>query len=99
MEYILSLHPKYLGKNLQATIKNELPLEVEGKYFPGVGYVLIVLSIPSTVGMGLIDPSTGFAEFRIKYSALVYSPIVGEVTYCIVTQVTRVVLVSFSYFS
>ena len=99
MEYILSLHPKYLEKDLQATIKNGLPVQVEEKDCPGVGYVLIVLSIPSNVGMGLIDPSTGFAEFRIKYSALVYSPIVGEVTYCIVTQVTRVVLVSFSYFS
>lgn len=90
MEYILSLHPKYLSRRLQDTIKTELYREVEGKYFPSIGYVLIVLSIPSDAGVGLIDPNTGFAEFKIKYSALVYSPIDNEVTYCIVTKVTPV---------
>ena len=95
MEYILSLHPKYLSRRLQDTIKTELYREVEGKYFPSIGYVLIVFSIPSDAGVGLIDPNTGFAEFKIKYNALVYSPIDNEVTYCIVTKVTPVVL-SFS---
>ena len=41
MEYILSLHPKYLGRRLQETIKSQLYNEVEGKYFPGIGYVLM----------------------------------------------------------
>lgn len=92
MEYILSLHPKYLGRRLQDTIKTELSREVEGKYFPSIGYVLIVLSIPYDAGVGLIDPNTGFAEFKIKYYAIVYAPIDNEVTYCIVTQVTPVFL-------
>lgn len=90
MEYILSLHPKYLGRRLQKTIKNELFNEVEGKYFSGIGYVLLVLSIPSDVGIGLVDPNNGFAEFKIKYTALVYAPVINEVTYCIVTKVTPV---------
>ena len=90
MEYILSLHPKYLGRRLQETIKTELYNEVEGKYFSTIGYVLMVLNIPSDVGVGLIDPNTGFAEFKIKFTALVYCPIVNEVINCIVTKVTRV---------
>ena len=92
MEYILSLHPKYLGRRLQKTIKNELYNEVEGKYFSGIGYVLLVLSTPSDVGIGLVDPNNGFAEFKIKYTALVYAPVINEVTYCIVTKVTPVLL-------
>lgn len=97
MEYILSLHPKYLGRRLQKTIKNELFNEVEGKYFPGIGYVLLVLSIPSDVGIGLVDPNNGFAEFKIRYTALVYAPVINEVTYCIVTKVTPVLDFSFYY--
>ena len=92
MEYILSLHPKYLGRRLQETIKSQLYNEVEGKYFPGIGYVLMVLDQPSDAGIGLIDPNTGFAEFRIKYFALVYCPIVQEVTYAFVTKITTVFL-------
>ena len=90
MEYILSLHPKYLGRRLEETIKSQLYNEVEGKYFPGIGYVLMVLDQPSDAGIGLIDPNTGFAEFRIKYFALVYCPIVQEVTYAFVTKITTV---------
>ena len=92
MDYILSLHPKYLGRRLQETIKRELFNEVEGKYFPGIGYVLMVLSTPTDAGIGLIDPNTGFAEFKVRYTALIYCPIVGEVTYAIVTKVTTVVM-------
>ena len=51
MEYILSLHPKYLGRRLQETIKSQLYNEVEGKYFPGIGYVLMVLDQPSDAGI------------------------------------------------
>ena len=90
MEYILSLHPKYLGRRLQETIKKQLYNEVEGKYFPGIGYVLLVLNQPTDAGMGLIDPNTGFAEFRVKYDALVYCPLVDEVTYAFVTKVSPV---------
>lgn len=90
MEYILSLHPKYLGRRLQETIKSQLYNEVEGKYFPGIGYVLMVLDQPTDAGIGLIDPNTGFAEFRIKYYALVYCPVIQEVTYAFVKQITTV---------
>ena len=90
MDYILSLHPKYLGRRLQETIKHELYNEVEGKYFSGIGYVLMVLTTPSDAGVGLIDQNTGFAEFKVRYTALIYCPIVGEVTHAIVTKVTTV---------
>ena len=94
MEYILSLHPKYLGRRLQETIKSQLYNEVEGKYFPGIGYVLMVLDQPTDAGIGLIDPNTGFAEFRIKYYALVYCPVIHEVTYAFVKQITTVRMIA-----
>jgi DNA-directed RNA polymerase II subunit RPB7 len=90
MTYILSLHPMYLGQNIHNTIKVKLHEDVEGKYFNQIGYVLMVKDIETDVGMGLIDPSTGFAEFRVKYKAIVYCPINEEVTYCIVKNVTPV---------
>ena len=79
-----------MGRRLQETIKHELYNEVEGKYFSGIGYVLMVLTTPSDAGVGLIDPNTGFAEFKVRYTALIYCPIVGEVTHAIVTKVTTV---------
>ena len=94
MEYILSLHPKYLGRRLQETIKSQLYNEVEGKYFPGIGYVLMVLDQPTDAGIGLIDPNTGFAEFRIKYYALVYCPVIQEVTYALVKQIPTVRMIA-----
>lgn len=90
MEYILSLHPKYLGRRLQETIKVQLFNEVEGKYFPGIGYVLMVLDQPTDAGIGLIDPNTGFAEFKVKYQALIYCPIRDEVTFAFVMKITPV---------
>lgn len=92
MEYILSLKPQYLGRRLQERIRKTLHKEVEGKYFSGIGYVILVDSIAPNIGFGLVDPNNGYVEFRVKYIALIYAPVLEEVTFGIVKKITEVLL-------
>jgi len=53
------------------------------------GFVIAVTTIDS-IGSGQILPGRGFVNYPIKYKAIVFRPIKGEVIEAIVTQVNKV---------
>ena len=57
--------------------------------FHRYGFVIAVTTIDS-IGSGLILPGRGFVNYPIKYKAIVFRPIKGEVLEAIVTQVNKV---------
>ena len=53
------------------------------------GFVIAVTTIDS-IGSGQILAGRGFVNYPIKYKAIVFRPIKGEVIEAIVTQVNKV---------
>lgn len=72
----LSLHPQYLGHNIQSLIKEYLLKRVEGTCTSS-GYIVSVLAIDS-ISEGKVLLS-GHISFEIEYQAIVLKPIKGEI--------------------
>lgn len=80
----LSLHPQYLGQNIQSLIKEYLLKKVEGACTSS-GYIVSVLVIEG-ISEGKVLLS-GHISFEIEYRAVVLRPVVGEVVdACIVSS-------------
>ena len=63
---------------------------MEGTCTGQFGYIVCVLdSMNIDVGKGRIIPSTGMAEFEVKYRAVVWKPFKGEVVDAVVTTVNK----------
>ncbi|RWS08245.1 DNA-directed RNA polymerase II subunit RPB7-like protein [Dinothrombium tinctorium] len=89
LEHEIQLHPRYFGPSLLETVKQKLFSEVEGTCSGKYGFVIAVTTIDS-IGSGIIQNSTGFVVYPIKYKAIVFRPFKGEVLDSIVTQVNKV---------
>lgn len=72
----LSLHPQYIGQNIQSLIQEYLYKKVEG-ICTSSGYIIAVLKIEK-ISEGKILLS-GQISFQIEYQALVLKPNNGEV--------------------
>ena len=56
---------------------------------------MVAVTTIDSIGSGQILPGRGFVNYPIKYKAIVFRPIKGEVLEAIVTQVNKVI---FEYF-
>lgn len=89
MEHDILLHPRYFGPNLLEAVKKKLFTEVEGTCTGKNGFVIAVTTIDS-IGLGALQPGRGFALYPIKYKAVVFRPIKGEVLDATVVQVNKI---------
>ncbi|ELA41102.1 uncharacterized protein VICG_01895 [Vittaforma corneae ATCC 50505] len=72
----LSLHPQYLGQNIQSLIQEYLLKKVEGTCTSS-GYIISVLGIDGiSEGKVLL---TGHISFDVEYQAVVLKPTSGEI--------------------
>lgn len=72
----LSLHPQYLGQNIQELLQEYLLKKVEGTC-TAFGYIISVLGIDA-ISEGSILMS-GHISFEVQYQALVLKPVNGEI--------------------
>lgn len=72
----LTLHPQYIGQNIQSLIQEYLLKKVEGTCSSS-GYIISVLKIEN-ISEGRILVS-GHTSFQVGYQALVLKPVNGEI--------------------
>lgn len=89
LHHELSLHPRYFGDQLVETVKQKLFCDVEGTCTGKYGFVIAITSIDN-IGDGIIQSSTGFATYQLKFKAIVFRPFKNEVLDGIVEQVNKV---------
>ncbi|XP_030385925.1 DNA-directed RNA polymerase II subunit RPB7-like [Scaptodrosophila lebanonensis] len=88
LEHTTKLHPRYFSKELTGQLIAQFHFEVEGSCAPRIGCIICVKQILS-IGSGVIQRLEGYARHRIRYEAIVYRPIRGEVIDVKVTYITR----------
>ncbi|RKO86648.1 RNA polymerase Rpb7, partial [Blyttiomyces helicus] len=89
LTHTIQLHPQYFGPNMRDFLQRRLYEEVEGKCSGRFGYIIAVINIQS-IGTGVLQSSTGFAEFSIVYSGIVFKPFKNEVVDGVVTTVNKI---------
>ncbi|ODV87513.1 hypothetical protein CANARDRAFT_21465 [[Candida] arabinofermentans NRRL YB-2248] len=87
----LTLHPSYFGVQMNQYLRQKLLTDVEGTCTGQFGYIVCVLdSMSIDTGKGRIVPGNqGYAEFEVKYRAVVWKPFKGEVVDAIVSSVNN----------
>ncbi len=85
----LTLHPSYFGPNMKQYLRQKLLTDVEGTCTGQVGYIICVLDCMNIdVGKGrILTGNSGYAEFKVKYRAVVWKPFKGEVVDAVVSSV------------
>jgi DNA-directed RNA polymerase II subunit RPB7 len=89
LNHELSLHPRYFGDQLLETVKQKLYCDVEGTCTGKHGFVIAITQIED-IGDGIIQSSTGFATYQLRFKAVVFRPFKNEVLDGIVEQVNKV---------
>ncbi len=74
---------------LRKSIEDRLTEEVEGTCAGRFGYIISVEG-HIEIGQGVLQPTSGLAEFHITYTAIVFKPFKNEVVDGIVTTVNKV---------
>lgn len=82
----LSLHPQYLGQNIQTLVQDYLLKKLEGTCSPS-GYIISILTIDK-ISEGKVLLS-GHISFEVEYQAIVLKPIFGEVIDAIIVSSTK----------
>lgn len=94
---IISLHPSYFGPNVREYLINRLNEEEEGRC-TGDHFVICVMDMVDT-GEGRVVPSSGSAEYTIRYRAIIWKPFRGETVWlngCLCTTLSLSVLIAMS---
>ncbi|TPX37951.1 hypothetical protein SeMB42_g06779 [Synchytrium endobioticum] len=78
MTHMLHLHPRYFGSELKQVVEKKLKEDVEGTCSGRFGYIIMVVEVTDP-GAGVLVPTTGYAEFKIVYKALLLKPFKNEV--------------------
>ncbi|KAJ5818154.1 DNA-directed RNA polymerase II 19 kDa polypeptide [Penicillium riverlandense] len=73
---VISLHPSYFGPNVREYLITRLNEEEEGRC-TGDHFVICVMDMVD-IGEGRVMPSSGHAEYTIKYRAIIWKPFRGE---------------------
>ncbi|KAJ6172609.1 hypothetical protein N7470_001676 [Penicillium chermesinum] len=82
---VITLHPSYFGPNMREYLIARLNEEEEGTC-TGDHFVICVMDMVD-IGEGRVIPSSGHAEYTIKYRAIIWKPFRGETVDAIVTSV------------
>lgn len=86
----LNLAPSYFTPQLASYLEQYLKQTVEGTCSGRLGYIISVNEVDYDSGGPRGKVVDGGAEFKIKYSAIVYRPFRGEVVDGVVTSVNKV---------
>lgn len=73
---VITLHPSYFGPNMREYLIARLNEEEEGRC-TGDHFVICVMDMVD-IGEGRVIPSSGHAEYTIKYRAIIWKPFRGE---------------------
>lgn len=73
---VITLHPSYFGPNMREYLITRLNEEEEGRC-TGDHFVVCVMDMVD-IGEGRVIPSSGNAEYTIKYRAIIWKPFRGE---------------------
>ncbi|KAJ3299796.1 DNA-directed RNA polymerase II subunit [Borealophlyctis nickersoniae] len=73
-----------MAEHLEARLYEEVEGTCSGRY----GYIVAVVNVENW-GQGVLQSSTGFAEFTMTYKAVVFKPFKNQVVDGIVTLVTK----------
>lgn len=85
----IDLHPSHFGTKLKATVRQRLMKEKEGTSVDQYGYVVYVVAIDDEdIGAGVVDSTTGYAKFVVRYLALLFRPFKNEVCDAVVQSVS-----------
>jgi DNA-directed RNA polymerase II subunit RPB7 len=85
----IQLHPIYFGRNIKNELVKRLYSEVEGTCNGQVGYIITVLEVID-ISAGRLLPSSGLAEFKINYKAIVFRPFKNQIVDGVVSTVNKV---------
>ncbi|KAJ3081796.1 DNA-directed RNA polymerase II subunit [Quaeritorhiza haematococci] len=89
LSHTIQLHPQYFGPQMRGFLVKRLYEEVEGTCSGRFGYVVSVVEVVD-IGKGVLQHSTGYAEFNIVYKAIVFKPFKNQVVDGVVTTVNKV---------
>merc|ERR1711935_482031 len=67
--------------------------EIEGNCIPGVGCVVLLIQVLHRE-LGHVQPGTGHVKVPVKYRALVFKPLVGEVMDTVITECSELGILS-----
>jgi len=89
LEAPLLLHPRNFTQNLTVSLHTRLLSTLEGTCDGLNGYIVAIVHI-GEAGAGKILDGLGFAEYRVKYTAVVMKPFKGECMDAVITTVNKV---------
>lgn len=76
LERTITLHPSFFGPRVNDYLTHRLLEDVEGTC-TGQYYIITVVGILD-ISSGRILPGSGFAEYVVRYSTVVWRPFKGE---------------------
>ncbi|KAJ3126858.1 DNA-directed RNA polymerase II subunit [Nowakowskiella sp. JEL0407] len=88
LTHTIQLTPQYFNRDLISNLKQRLHDEVEGTCSGRYGYIIAVVQI-GEIGRGVLQSSSGIAEFTIPYKAVVFKPFKNQVVDGITTTVNK----------
>ncbi|KAJ3228035.1 DNA-directed RNA polymerase II subunit [Clydaea vesicula] len=88
--HTIALHPSYFGPKMKEYLVKRLHEEVEGTCSGRYGYVVAIIKVLE-VGKGVLQHTTGSAEFKIHYQAVVFKPFKNQVVDGVVTTVNKLI--------
>ncbi|KAI8811195.1 RNA polymerase Rpb7 [Cladochytrium replicatum] len=88
LTHTIQLHPQYFNREFEGNLRKRLYDEVEGTCSGRYGYVIAVVDILD-IGRGVLQSTSGLAEFTIEYKAVVFKPFKNQVVDGVVTTVNK----------
>lgn len=82
----LVLHPQYFGPQLKENLLKKFHQEVEGMCSARTGLVVAVTQV-TDIARGRVLEGRGFAQFTVKFKAIVLQLFVNEVVQAVVSNV------------
>ncbi|KAI8906683.1 hypothetical protein EDD86DRAFT_209512, partial [Gorgonomyces haynaldii] len=79
----------YFGPKIREFLRKRLHDEVEGTCSGRYGYIITVVEVID-IGRGVLQSNTGFAEYNIKYKAIVFKPFKNQVVDGVVSTVNKI---------
>ena len=88
IERDILISPRFFTKGLKDRLTRNLREKVEGSCIGRWGYIIKITRIDS-IGDGRLFEGKGYATFTMKFKAIAFKPIRGEVLDAVVTEARR----------
>ncbi|KAJ3410772.1 DNA-directed RNA polymerase II subunit [Chytridiales sp. JEL 0842] len=89
LHHTILLHPQNFGPRMREFLTKRLYDEVEGTCSGRFGYIISVVDVVD-IGRGILQSTSGYAEFRMTYTAIVFKPFKNQVVDGVVTTVNTI---------